>query len=140
MLTMGQAAKEAATSKATISRAISTGRLSATRNDKGGWDIQPAELFRVFPRNPVTGSGNGDMKQTVTPQSTHPGTPETAIENASLKAEIEGLRAMVQQLRDHLDDLKHQRDGWADQAKAAQRVLVDMRPVRRGWFGLGKTG
>ena len=80
------------------------------------------------------------MKQTVTPQSTHPGTPETAIENASLKAEIEGLRAMVQQLRDHLDDLKHQRDGWEDQAKAAQRVLVDMRPVRRGWFGLAKTG
>ncbi len=138
MLTMGQAAKEAGTSKATLSRAIATGRLSATRNDKGGWDIQPAELFRVFPRNTVTGSGNSDVKQTATPSQAPFATLETAIENASLKAEIEGLRAMVQQLRDNADDLKQQRDTWQDQAKAAQRLLVDMRP-RRGLFGFLKA-
>lgn len=138
MLTMGQAAKEARTSKATISRAIAAGRLSATRNDKGGWDIDPAELFRVFPRNPVTGSGNGGVQQTVTPSKAHSATPETAIENAALKAEIEGLRAMVQQLREQTDDLKQQRDGWQDQAKTAQRVLSDMRP-KRGLFGFLKA-
>jgi hypothetical protein len=138
MLTMGQAAKEAGTSKATISRAIAAGRLSASRNDRGGWDIQPAELFRVFPRNPGTGSSNGDVKQTDTPSKAHSATPET-VENAALKAEIEGLRAMVQQLRENADDLKQQRDGWADQAKATQRILVDMRP-KRGLFSFLKAG
>lgn len=139
MLTMGQAAKEAGTSKATISRAIAAGRLSATRNNKGGWDIDPAELFRVFPRNPATGSGNSVVQQTATLSKAHSATPETVIENAALKAEIEGLRAMVQQLRDQADDLKQQRDTWQEQAKSAQRVLADMRP-RRGLFGWLKAG
>lgn len=139
MLTMGQAAKETGTSKATISRAIAAGRLSAIRNDKGGWDIQPAELFRVFPRNPGTGPDNSDVKQTVTPSQAPFATPETVIENAALKAEIEGLKSMVQLLRDHADDLKQQRDSWVDQAKAAQRALVDMRP-KHGLFGFLKAG
>ena len=54
-------------------------------------------------------------------------TPETP----ALKAEIEGLRA---QLREQLDDVKTQRDGWQKQAEATQRLLADQRP-RRGLFG-----
>src|SRR5690606_35885311 len=102
------------------------------------WDIDPAELFRVFPRNPGTGSGNSDVQQTATPSKAHSATPETVIENAALKAEIEGLRAMVQQLRDQADDLKQQRDSWQEQAKSAQRVIVDMRP-KRSLFGFLKA-
>lgn len=132
MLTMGQAAKEAGTSKATISRAIASGRLSATRNDKGGWDIQPAELFRVFPRNTATGSGNGDVKQTATPVA-------TADETPALQAAIEGLKAQLALMREQLDDVKGQRDSWQKQAENAQRLLVDARP-RRGLFGFLKAG
>lgn len=132
MLTMGQAAKEAGTSKATISRAIASGRLSATRNDKGGWDIQPAELFRVFPRNTATGSGNGDVKQTATPVA-------MADETPALQAAIEGLKAQLALIREQLDDVKGQRDSWQKQAENAQRLLVDARP-RRGLFGFLKAG
>jgi excisionase family DNA binding protein len=49
MLTLGQAAKETGVSKPTISKAINKGRLSATKNEKGEYEIDPAELFRVFP-------------------------------------------------------------------------------------------
>jgi len=49
MLTLGQAAKETGVSKPTISKAISKGRLSSTKNEKGEYEIDPAELFRVFP-------------------------------------------------------------------------------------------
>jgi len=49
MLTLGQAAKETGVSKPTISKAISRGRLSASKNEKGEFQIEPSELFRVFP-------------------------------------------------------------------------------------------
>lgn len=129
MLTMGEAAKQAGISKATLSRAIKNGRVSATRNDKGGWDVDPAELFRVYPRNTATVATNGSMKRDATPSA-------TADETPALQAEIEGLKAQLALMREQLDDVKTQRDEWATQAKQATRLLADQRPVRRGWFGL----
>ncbi|MCB0018210.1 MAG: hypothetical protein KDE09_10510 [Anaerolineales bacterium] len=128
MLTMGEAAKQAGISKATLSRAIKNGRVSATRNDKGGWDIDPAELFRVYPRNSATVADNGSVKQDATPSA-------TADETPALKAEIEGLKAQLALMREQLDDVKDQRDGWQKQAENTQRLLADMRPARRSWLG-----
>ncbi len=132
MLTMGQAAKEAGISKATLSRAIKSGKVSATKNTRNGWDIDPAELFRVYPRNTSNSSSNGSMKQTVTPVETPPGTDV-------LQAEIDGLKAQLELMKESVADLKEQREGWQKQAEAQQRLLADHRP-KRGWFGLGKTG
>jgi hypothetical protein len=39
-----------------------------------------------------------------------------------------------------LDYMKPQRYEWQGQAQSAQRLLTDMRPQKRGWFGWGKTG
>ena len=47
-LSLGQAAKETGLDKSTISRAIKSGKLSATRKENGDYAIDPAELFRVF--------------------------------------------------------------------------------------------
>jgi hypothetical protein len=57
--TLGQAAKASGRSKATIHRAVRSGRLSASRGEDGGWLIDPAELHRVYPPR-VTGDGAGD--------------------------------------------------------------------------------
>ena len=48
-LTLGQAAKEVGLSKTAISNAIKNGRLSAGKKESGGYEIDPAELFRVYP-------------------------------------------------------------------------------------------
>lgn len=51
-LSLGQAAKETGKSKSVIYNALKSGRLSGRHNDKGEWEIDPAELFRVFsPQN-----------------------------------------------------------------------------------------
>ena len=138
MLTMGQAAKEAGVSKATLSRAIKSGKISANKNDNGGWDIDPAELFRVYPVTAATGSGNGAMKRNATPAPAPDETPETAVSMARLETEVHGLKAQMELMREQLDDMKIQREKWQDQAQSAQRLLTDMRPERRGWFGLGR--
>ena len=49
LFTLGQAAKATGRSKAGILDAIKKGRLSATRDDKNQWQIDPAELHRVYP-------------------------------------------------------------------------------------------
>ena len=46
---LSEAAKTTGVSKSTIWRACKTGRISATKNDYGGYRIEAAELFRVFP-------------------------------------------------------------------------------------------
>ena len=41
-------------------------------------------------------------------------------------------------MREQLDDVKAQRDGWQQQAEASQRLLADRRP-RRGLFDFLKA-
>ncbi len=53
-LTLGQAAKEAGISKPSLSAAIKKGRLSANKNESGVYEIDPAELFRVYPKKANT--------------------------------------------------------------------------------------
>lgn len=48
-LSLREAAKLAGRGKTTIHTAIHDGRLTAERNESGGYEIDPAELHRVFP-------------------------------------------------------------------------------------------
>jgi len=139
MFTMGQAAKEAGVSKATLSRAIKSGKVSATKNDKGGWDIDPAELFRVYPRNTSNGSGNGSMKQTATPDATASETAVLQAEIAGLRERLDDMKATLERERENVEREREQVDKWQQQAESL-RLLADQRPRKRGWFGLGKTG
>jgi hypothetical protein len=48
MFSLSQTARHAGVSKATIHRATESGRLSALRQDDGSYQIDPAELHRVY--------------------------------------------------------------------------------------------
>jgi hypothetical protein len=54
--TLGEAARASGKSKSTIAKAIKSGRISAVRGVDGSYQIDPAELHRVYP---VTGVTNG---------------------------------------------------------------------------------
>ncbi len=49
-LTLGQAAREAGVAKSTISKALASGKLSYREKNPEGYKIDPAELFRVYPK------------------------------------------------------------------------------------------
>ena len=139
-LSLREAAREAGVSKSTILRAIQRGRLSAARTDDGGYDIQPAELFRIYePRTSADRTGNDAVGQDA-PASVQEAT-------AVLQAENEGLRNQVATLRELADEMKAQRDSWQRQTEAAQlqattaqQLLADLRPAaKKRWFGLFKA-
>jgi len=132
MFSMLEAAKEAGTSKASIWRAIKSGRLSATRQDDGTYSIDPAELFRVYPKRVA----NGGLKQT----ETAPETGETAetspvtAAQAALEVEVRMLREMLGRMeeahRREREALQGERNSWRAQT---ERLLTDQRPRPAGW-------
>lgn len=135
MLSLGQAARAAGLSKSSISRAISSGRLSATRNaERGGWDITEDELFKVFPvanGKPVaTPVGNGKLRRSETPKKSQSETV-SAVEIAVLRAKLEAKDELHQALQNQhqtllaqMDDSKADRDAWRHQAENTARLLA----------------
>lgn len=61
-LSLSAAAMDVGRSKSTLSRAIKEGRLSAIRCEDGSYQIDPAELYRVFPE-PVPQSAASNTQQ-----------------------------------------------------------------------------
>jgi hypothetical protein len=59
MYSLGQVARAVGKAKSTISRNVKSGKVSAVRNTDGSVSIDPAELHRVYPAMPATGSKNG---------------------------------------------------------------------------------
>lgn len=145
MVSMGQAARMTGKSKPTISRAIRSGKLSASPNGSGGYAIDPAELARVFAiRNPDAGAGDGHAKPSVTPAVPlmEPGDAALREQVAALQGQLDLMRERLdetrEQMRERVDELREQRDGWQEQARTAQRLL-EARTSRRSWFGLRRA-
>lgn len=114
MMSLSEAAKATAQSKSTIWRSIKAGRLSATRTDTGEFQIDPAELHRVFPI--------GTAEQRVsTAAAKRDATAADRAGTAVLEVEIAGLKAMAEMLRDQLSETRKDRDAWRSQA---ERLLL----------------
>jgi len=127
-LSLRQAAKEAGTSKSTILRAIQSGRLSAGRTDDGGYAIDPAELFRVYPpKSTLTAaerSGEGAVTQETAGDLSGDAT-DLRVRNAQLEAVVNALRAILDSEKKRAEELREDRDRWAAQA---QRLALPPPP------------
>lgn len=95
--TAGQAAKAAGVSKATITRALQSGKISGLKDDHGTWSIDPAELHRVFPPIAHEPPATQAMKQSATPEKLN----ETGL-----------LERENQMLREALVEARQERDRW----------------------------
>jgi excisionase family DNA binding protein len=147
-LTLGQAAKLTGLGKTTLSRAIKAGRLSATRSATGGYNIDAAELARVyqFPAPTADQDATGTVAHHATPNAT----------SEALAVEVAGLREMLAMMREQVAELRDDRDQWRDQAqrlalappKPAQQpdVTPTAQPaeppsrLRRAWRWMRATG
>ena len=117
-LSLGQAAKETGMDKSTISRAIKSGKLSATRRENGGYEIDPAELFRVFA--PAS-------------KATEPLVPDGGFETQVLRLQWEAatlrvqLEAVTPRLRDkdeEIRDLRHRLDMEGEERRKLTVTLL----------------
>lgn len=118
-LTLGQASKETGVHKSTISRAIQDGRLSATHNERGHYQIQPVELFRVFDPIPKATPSN-DESNSAQPLLQPTATPEVGHE--MLPWLVKRLESTEQELSDAKDELS-ERERSLQELREAYRAL-----------------
>lgn len=122
--TLGEAAKATGKSKTSIRRAVDSGRISAAKNDLGEWEIDPAELHRVFPlTEPRNGDAAREVARSVTPGGT-PVTPLLAVQLEAAGRERDLLRELLDREREISRGLESDRDHWRKQATA---LLTDQR-------------
>lgn len=119
--TLGEAAKACGRSKATISKAIKNGKISAAKEPNGRFSIDPAELHRVYPINV-------EETQERTPEATAVNTPLNP-DYRVLQAKLEAAEMRLSDREAVIDDLREERDRWRRQATA---LLEDKRP--KGFF------
>jgi hypothetical protein len=119
MYTLGEAAKATGKSKATISKAIKNGRVSARKDESGTFHIDPSELHRVYP--PAVSSEHME-----TPAHTH---ARTDIDGTirELQARLEAAHERISDKDAMISDLREDRDRWRQQATA---LLTDQGPKR----------
>lgn len=138
-LTLGQAAKAANRSKGTLSKALNSGGISAEKDDKGRWQIDPSELSRWMSANPFP---NGVDTQ----EETHVETRE----NSALSVEVKMLREQIDtmkaerdrergQLVDQIEALREQAARQSAEHRQALAALTDQRErdaalPRRGFW------
>ena len=106
--TLGGAAQAVGKSKATLSKAVKTGKISVTKNEDGSFSIEPSELHRVYP--PVSQTKVVEHSETAT------ATPEKDIEIAILRAELHAAREKIDDLKQQADEIREDRDAWKTQA------------------------
>lgn len=117
--TLGEAAKATGKSKATISKAIKSGRISALKDETGTFRIDPSELQRVYPISVYS-------EQKETPENTH-ANADSIITIRELQARLEAANERLSDKEAVIADLRDDRDRWRQQATA---LLTDQRPTK----------
>jgi predicted RNase H-like nuclease (RuvC/YqgF family) len=123
-----QAATASGKSKPTILRAIQSGKVSAAKDAQGEWQIDPAELHRVY--EPV-------MERTVSNATPWNDTQQadSPIETALLRAEVEQMRERFASMEidrdrdrreasDTIDDLRRRLDQSEQERRDVSRQLT----------------
>lgn len=139
-ISLNEAAKRSGWSKSAISKALKNGKMSFANYDpKTGYDLDPAEVDRVFPKKQETGDFS-QIKNTGNP-----------IENSPLAVEVKMLREQIErmdddrerereQLTDQIGELRQQIERQSTDHRQALAVLADQRKTEKGrglfgWFG-----
>jgi len=115
-LTLGQAAEMCGWSKGALSKAIKSGKMSVHEKTKAGFQLDPAEVLRVFP------------KKTETLLNEQSETPKKHSGNSAVSVEVDALR---QQISTADLERTREREQLTDRIESLQQMLADEKSERR---------
>ena len=133
---LSEAAKATGKNKTTIQRAIKSGKISATKGDRGAYEISPSELHRVFPASVAqldaqrTQSNDAQRGKVASYINRLERVLELEKELAVAKERTIGLEASKDQMADTINDLRKRLDSSESRVTA---LLADHRP--RSFWG-----
>lgn len=121
---ISRAAKETGLSKSTISRAVKSGRISAQKQDDGSFLIDPAELFRVYPRAVAQPQPDARHDALRNPDEQPAATASNDLE--ILKVKLEMTESMLERERETsaetIADLRKRLDAATDRVLSLTKV------------------
>ena len=117
--TLTQAAKAVSKSKSALLTALRSGRLSGTRNEIGIWEIEPCELFRVYPPTRLEDDTQNDDLPHYLP-------PATPIDERIKQLEEERARER-KQFEDTISDLRKRLDDEASERRKLTALLTHQK-------------
>ena len=103
-------------SKGALSKAIKSGKMSVHAKTKAGFQLDPAEVLRVFP------------KKTETSTNKQSETPEKHNVNSAISTEANALR---QQIATAELERSREREQLTDRIESLQQMLADEKSERR---------
>ena len=109
-LSLSQAAEATGKSKSVISKYLKNGTLSYAEKDDKGYKIDPAELFRVFPKND---NKNSKKEQ----ERTHENTIENALKIKELELKLESVSKERDFFEGQYKNVVQEKEDWKKQAQ-----------------------
>ena len=114
--TLNQAAKACNKSKSAILDAIRSGRLSAGKDDKNQWQIEPSELFRVYP----------PTEHLPIPENRHQPLNPTTLLLEQIERERDRER---KQMQETIDDLRRRLDDESEERRKLMQLLTHQSEI-----------
>jgi len=134
-LTLSEATKAAKKAKSTILEAIKSGKLSAAKDENGRYQIDPAELYRVYPVDHSADRTENQNRPDDEPEKTafllekirH---LEEQLEKAEAERERERaqLQAQIKREQAQIEREQEQADHWRQQATNLLTHQPDAKP------------
>jgi hypothetical protein len=120
--TLNQAAKVCSRSKSSILEAIRAGRLSAKMNDKRQWQIEAAELHRVYPF--IVKEEHSTEQKNIENQYIEQKNHQPNVLLSLLEKEKQERERERNQLLSNIDDLKQRLTCSESERRSAQEKLT----------------
>lgn len=128
-----QAAEATGKNVATITRAIKSGKISATKDPSGAWQIDGAELSRVFPLQTQSLQSH-DMQKDANPTQRQNMSEDNALreELATLRERVRAGDRLLEERASHIADLQKRLDKAEDRLAIAAPTAPLVK--RRSWW------
>lgn len=156
MYTLSQAAKATGKSKSVISRAIENGKLSASKDDTGVYQIEPESLFALWPEQAEPLEQNQWNGRTEPEPRSMPSTGVLLQRVSDLEERLEQAEEREAKLlhivagsqktealahensNERLAELRKERDSWKQNAEdwktTANNTQVLLHQAKEGWW------
>lgn len=129
-LSVGEAAKLVGLTRQALHAAIKKGTISATpTGPKGSFQIDPAELFRVYQPRPVV---NQDPSNTTDDLTSLVIRKDAEIHDLTVK--LKAAHELLDVLHSQVADLREQRDLWQAEARIWMQKALPAPEPKRGFF------
>ena len=132
-LTLGQAAKETGISKPSLSAAIKKGRFSAEKQENGQYKIDPAELFRVYPRVELGGKANREANPNNLTMTNSKANTNKSVEQGGKALENLSVSLLLEEKDKSIKRLEEENARLVKQTNTVTRLIEDHSKKADKW-------